>query len=121
LMQPYRESARKRNIKLEEIDLPRDHFEAQAKRRVALGLILSDIIQKNAIKLDDHRVRTAIEDMSQSYERPEDVINWYYADNSRLNDVRQMILENQAVDWVLGQAKTHEEYLTFNEVMNQNR
>lgn len=120
LMKPYKEAARKRKMKLEDLDLPRDQFEEQARRRVALGLILSEIIQKNAITIDDNKVREIIESMSQSYERPEDVITWYYADESRLNDVRQMVLENQAIDWVMAQVQTGEENLTFNEVMNQN-
>lgn len=120
LMKPYKEAARKRQMKLEDLDLPRDQFEEQARRRVALGLILSEIIQKNALTLDDNQVRAVIESMSQSYERPEDVINWYYADESRLNDVRHIVLENQAIDWVMTQVQTGEENLTFNEVMNQN-
>jgi trigger factor len=121
LMQPYKEAARKRKMQPEKLDLPRGHFEEQARRRVALGLILSEIIKKNAIQIDETVVRTAIKDMAQSYERPEDVMNWYYTNDSRLNDVRQMVLENQAVDWVLSQARAGEEILTFNEAMNQNR
>jgi trigger factor len=121
LMQPYKESARKRKMKAEDLNLPRDLFEEQARRRAAVGLILSEVIKQNAIKIDESRVRTVIKDMAQSYERPEDVMNWYYTDDSRLNDVRHMVLENQAVDWVLSQVSVAKETLTFNEAMNQNR
>lgn len=121
LMKPYKEAARKRKMKWEDLDLPREQFEQHARKRVALGLILSEIIQKNAMKVDNDRVRNVIENMAQSYERPEDVISWYYADESRLNDVRQMVLEDQAVDWAVSKIRIGEEHLTFNEVMNQNQ
>lgn len=121
LMKPYQEAARKRKMQQQELDLPREFFEEQAKKRVALGLILSEIIQKNAITVDENRVRATIENMSRSYERPEDVISWYYADDSRLHDVRQMTLENQAIDWILEQVQAGEQTMTFNEAMNQDR
>lgn len=119
MMQPYAERAKKMRLKLEDLQLPRDMFENQAKRRVALGLILGEIIQKNEIKIDAGKVRTVIEDMAKSYEKPEDVVNWYYADKKRLNDVEQMVLEDQAVDWVVSQAKITDETVGFSDVMEK--
>jgi len=119
MMQPYAERAKKMRLKLEDLQLPRDMFETQAKRRVALGLILGEIIQKNDIKIDADKVRSVIEDMAKSYEKPEDVVNWYYADKNRLNDVQQMVLEDQAVDWVVSQAKVTDETVGFSDVMEK--
>ena len=119
MMKPYVETAKRQKMKLEDLKLPRDVFEEQAKRRVALGLILGEIIQKNNITLDDDKVRSTIEEMSKSYERPEDVVNWYYSDKSRLNDVQQMVLEDQTVDWLLAQAKVTDESVSFNDVMDR--
>ena len=119
LMKPYIETAKRQKMKLEDLKLPRDAFEGQAKRRVALGLILSEIIQKNAIKLDDNKVRSTIEDMATSYERPEDVVNWYYSDKNRLSDVQQMVLEDQAIEWLVSQAKVSEETVNFSDVMDR--
>jgi trigger factor len=119
LMKPYIETAKRQKMKLEDLQLPRDAFEEQAKRRVALGLILGEIIKKNDIKLDKNKVRTTIEDMAKSYERPEDVVAWYYADESRLNDVQQMVLEEQTVDWLVAQAKVSDEPKNFNDVMDK--
>ncbi|MGZ4958185.1 MAG: trigger factor [Methylomonas sp.] len=119
MMQPYAERAKKMRLKLEDLQLPRDMFESQAKRRVALGLILGEIIQKNDIKIDADKVRSVIEDMAKSYEKPEDVINWYYADKKRLNDVQQMVLEDQAVEWVVSQAKITDETVGFSDVMEK--
>ncbi len=117
LMKPYQENAKRQQMKLEDMNLPKDMFEDQAKRRVALGLILGEIIQKNDIKVDDEKVREAVESMANSYEKPEDVVNWYYADESRLNEVRQMVLEDQAVEWIVSKAKVSDETVPFDAVM----
>jgi trigger factor len=113
------ETAKRQKMKLDDLKLPREVFEEQAKRRVALGLILGEVIQKNDIKLDADKVRSAIEDMAKSYERPEDVINWYYSDEKRLDDVRQMVLEDQTVEWLLAQAKVADETVSFSSVMDK--
>jgi len=119
LMKPYIETAKRQKMKLEDLKLPRDVFEEQAKRRVALGLILGEIIQKNAIKLDSNKVRSTIEDLARSYERPDDVINWYYSDESRLTDVQQMVLEDQVIEWLVARVKVSDETVNFNDVMDR--
>ncbi|MCK5122422.1 MAG: trigger factor, partial [Methylococcales bacterium] len=119
MMKPYEANAKRQGMKLEDLDLPKDIFEGQAKRRVALGLILGEIIQKNEITIDDAKVRSTIEDMAVSYEKPEDVLEWYYADESRLNEVKQMVLEDQAVEWIVNQAKVSEETISFDDVMEK--
>jgi trigger factor len=119
LMKPYIETAKRQKMKLEDLKLPRDVFEEQAKRRVALGLILGEIIQKNAIKLDSNKVRSTIEDLSRSYEKPDDVVNWYYSDESRLTDVQQMVLEDQVIEWLVARAKVSDETVNFNDVMDR--
>lgn len=119
LMKPYSDRASKAKLKLEDLNLPRDMFENQAKRRVALGLILGEIVRKNVLKADADKVRAVIEDMAKSYERPEDVVSWYYADNSRLNDVQQMVLEDQAVAWVVERARVADQNVGFQDVMDR--
>ncbi len=119
LMKPYAERAKNMRLKLEDLNLPRDMFEEQAKRRVALGLILGEVIHKNELKVDADKVRAVIDDMAKSYERPEDVVNWYYADKSRLNDVQQMVLEDQAVAWIVSQAKVADVTVGFDQVMER--
>jgi trigger factor len=121
MMKPYIETAKRQKMKLEDMKLPRDAFEEQARRRVALGLILGEIIHKNEIKVDSNKVRSTIEDMAKSYERPEDVVNWYYSDESRLNDVQQMVLEDQTMEWLVAKAKVSEEKVNFNDVMGKQR
>ncbi|GAB4254419.1 MAG: trigger factor [Methylomicrobium sp.] len=119
LMKPYAENAKKQNRKLEDLDLPREIFEQQARRRVALGLILAEIVQSNNLKVDEAKVREVIEEMAQSYEQKQDVINWYYSNEERLDEVRQLVLEDQAVEWVVGQAKVTEQSVGFSDMLGQ--
>ena len=121
MMQPYAEQAKKYNLKLEDLNLPRDMFENQAKRRIALGLILGDIIEQNQIKIDEDKVRSTLEELAQSYENPSEVIEWYYADKKRLNDVRQMVLEDQTVEWIVSQIKVVEQTTSFSDIMDKQR
>ncbi len=117
MMKPYLETAKRQKMKLDDLKLPREIFEDQAKRRVALGLILGEVIQKNGIKLDADKVRSAVEDMAKNYERPEDVVSWYYSDEKRLEDVKQMVLEDQTVEWLVAQAKVSDQVVNFDDVM----
>jgi trigger factor len=119
LMTPYLESAKRQKIKLEDMNLPRDAFEEQAKRRVALGLLLGEVIHKHSVELDADKVRSTVEDLAKSYESPEDVVAWYYADEKRLHDVQQMVLEDQVVEWLVAQAKVTDETVGFSDVMDK--
>ena len=119
VMKPYEANAKQQNMSLADLNLPTDMFEEQAKRRVVLGLLLGEIIKNNEIKVDDAKVRTTIEDMSNSYERPQDVIDWYFSDETRLNEVKQMVLEEQTVEWIVDQAQVSEENISFNDVMDK--
>ncbi|NOU23751.1 MAG: trigger factor [Methyloglobulus sp.] len=121
LMKPYLESAKRQKLKNEDLQLPKDVFKAQAERRVALGLILGEIIRTKDIKVDDNKVRTTIEDMALSYEQPEAYVSWYYSDNSRLQSVQQMVLEDQTVEWLVSQAKIANETTSFNAIMDSNQ
>lgn len=121
LMMPYLESAKRQKLKNEDLQLPKDVFKAQAERRVALGLILGEIIRTKDIKVDDNKVRTTIEDMALSYEQPEAYVSWYYSDNSRLQSVQQMVLEDQTVEWLVSQAKIANETTSFNAIMDSNQ
>ncbi|MBK8814412.1 MAG: trigger factor [Methylococcaceae bacterium] len=121
LMKPYLESAKKQKMKREDLKLPKDIFKAEAERRVALGLILGEVIHTKEIKLDENKVRAAIEDMAKSYEQPEAFVSWYYAEKSRLHGVQQMVLEDQTVEWLVSQAKITDETLAFSDIMDKNQ
>lgn len=93
-------------------------FAEQARTRVALGLLLAEIIKSNNIKPDPERVRRRIESIASTYEEPNEVINWYYGDKNRLSDVETTVLEDQVVEWILERANVREEPSSFDEILN---
>ncbi|MDH5446297.1 MAG: trigger factor [Gammaproteobacteria bacterium] len=92
-------------------------FKDQAERRVALGLIMSEIVKQQNMKADADKVRAFIDEMASSYEKPDEVVKWYYNDKQRMAEVESMVIEQQIVDWVLEQAKVEDKTETFNKIM----
>ena len=92
-------------------------FEADAKRRVQVGLLLSNVISQNELKVDEARVEAMIADIASAYEQPAEVVE-YYAKNRQLTEnIRNVVLEEQAVDAVLAKAKVTDKALSFDELM----
>ena len=116
LLKPYRESARKHKQNLDEAAL-KEQLSPLARRRVALALILGKVIDAHGVKVDPARVRQAVEEMAASYEDPEEVVRWYYADQTRLREIENMVLEDQIVDLVIEKAKTAQESIDFQALM----
>jgi len=98
------------------MDLPLNLFEDQAKRRVSLGLIVADVIKQNEIKLDEERVQSKIEQLAQSYEKPEEVIEFYKSNQEHMAAIQNVVLEDQVVDWVLDNAKVEEVTSGFDDI-----
>lgn len=98
--------------------LPRELFEADAKRRVQVGLLFSEVIRSNELKVDEDRVKAMIADIASAYEQPAEVVEYYSKDEQLLNNVRNVVLEEQAVDAVLAKAQVTEKVSSFDEVMN---
>ncbi|ELX8379267.1 trigger factor [Providencia vermicola] len=101
------------------MELPRELFEEQAKRRVVIGLLLGEVINSNELKADEDRVKVLIEEMASAYEDPTEVIEYYSKNNELMNSVRNLALEEQAVEKILEVAKVTEKETNFNELMNQ--
>jgi trigger factor len=101
------------------LELPRELFEEQAKRRVVVGLLLGEVIRTHELKADEARVQTLIEEMASAYEDPQEVIEFYSKNNELMNNMRNVALEEQAVEAVLEKAKVTEKATSFQDLMNQ--
>ena len=99
------------------LDLPADMFKEQAERRVKLGLILAEVVQANGLEPSKEQIDAVIADFAESYEDPQEVIDWYHADNSRLQGPTSLAVEANVTDFVLSKAKVTEKALSFDEVM----
>lgn len=99
--------------------LPRELFEEQAKRRVVVGLLLGEVIKSEELKADDDKVKSLIEEMATAYEDPSEVIAYYEQNEQMMNNMRNVALEEQAIDAIISKAQVSEKEVSFNELMNQ--
>ena len=99
--------------------IPDDVFRPQAERRVRLGLTVAELVRAASLQAKPEQIKTQVEELAASYEKPEEVVRYYYADNRRLADVEAMVIENNVTEHVLGQAKVTEKALGFDELMGQ--
>jgi trigger factor len=96
-------------------------FDEEARRRVRLGLILSELIRRNGIQADEERVREQVRELASAYEEPQQVEQYYYQNPEMLQGVQAMVVEDQVVDWVLDNARVTERESSFDEIMNRNQ
>jgi trigger factor len=100
-------------------DLPADLFKDNAQRRVSIGLLLGEIIKQNDLKADQDKVDSLIETMASAYEDPQEVVDYYKNNQELMQQMQNVALEEQAIEWVVGQAKVTEVNKPFDEVMNK--
>lgn len=97
--------------------LPDDLFKGDAKRSVALSLLVSEIISANKVKVDADRVRALVDEVAQSYEQPEQVVQWYYSSKEQIAQVQSAVLEDQVVDLILAQAQITDKAVSYEELL----
>jgi trigger factor len=114
-----REDLKKRGIKdAETAPLPQDLFQNQAERRVRLGLVVAELVRVNNLQAKPEQLQAHIEEMSQSYEKPAEVMRWYLSDRNRMAEVEALVIEKNVTDFVLSRAKVTPKPLAFDELMN---
>lgn len=99
-------------------ELPASLFEEQAKDRVKVGLLLGEVIKTNELKVDDSKVQALIETVASAYEDPQEVVQYYNSNKELLQSMRNVALEEQAIEVILAAAKVTEQKAAFDEIMN---
>lgn len=97
--------------------LPDEMFSEQAERRVKLGLLLAEFIEKFELSADSAKVRELIEDIASTYQDPEEVINWYYSENEQLSNIESRVLEDQLVEKLLESASIEEKASSYQDAL----
>ncbi|MCV6589873.1 MAG: trigger factor [Marinobacterium sp.] len=97
--------------------LPKEMFADQAKKRVAIGLLVQEVISANDITVEDARVDAMIEDLASTYQEPQEVIDYYKNNEEMLNQVKNLVLEDQVVDHLLASAKVSEETVSYEDAL----
>lgn len=121
LLEGARADLKQRGIKdADKAEIPDDVFRPQAERRVRLGLVVAELVRSNALQAKTEQIKAHIEELAGSYEKPADVMRWYYSDNNRLAEVEAIVIENNVTEFVLSKAKISEKTVSFDELMAQN-
>lgn len=97
--------------------LPRELFQEQAERRVKVGLLMNEVISSGELKPDDNEVRAYIEDQASVYQEPEQVVDYYYSNRELLNQVRAVVVENAAIDYILSKSKVTDATVSYQDAV----
>ena len=118
LIESARADLKQRGVKdAETAPIPADIFKPQAERRVRLGLVVAELVRAHSLQAKPEQLQKHIEELSQSYEKPADVMRWYLSDRKRLAEVEAVVIENNVTDFVLARAKVVDKVLPFDELM----
>ena len=121
MIEGARADLKQRGIKdADKAPIPDDVFRPQAERRVRLGLVVAELVRANELHAKPEQLKAHIDELAASYEKPADVVRWYYSDNRRLAEVEAIVIENNVTDFVMGKAKITDKAMSFDELMGQN-
>lgn len=117
MLQTTKQNLKQRGTDPETLNLDAAMFQEEAVRSTKLRLILGDVINNNNLHANPDQIRAMVDVFSQSFEKPEDVVKWYYDDPKRLDEPSALATEENAVEWVLSQAKVTDKETKFDELM----
>ena len=121
MVEGARADLKQRGIKdADKAPIPDDIFRPQAEKRVRLGLVVAELTRSNDLFPKIEQVKAHVEELASSYEKPEDVVRWYFSDEKRMAEVESVVIENNVTNFVLGKAKIVEKSVSFDELMAQN-
>ena len=120
MIESARADLKQRGIKdADKAPIPDDIFRPQAEKRVRMGLVVADLVRANNLQATAEQIKAHIEELASSYEKPADVVRWYYSDMSRLGEVEAIVIENNVTDFILSKAKVNAKAISFDELMGQ--
>ena len=121
LMEMTRQDMTQRGMDVKAMPFPPELFTAQAERRVRLGLILAEVVKSNKLQVTAEQVKAQVEEFAQSYEDPQEVLQYYFSDGQRLAEVEALVLEENVVNYVLSKSKVTDKPVAFDELMGNNQ
>jgi len=121
LVEGARADLKQRGVKdADKTPIPPELFTAQAERRVRLGLVVAELVRTHQLHATPDQIKAHVEELASSYEKPAEVVRWYYGDKRRMAEVESVVIENNVTAFVLSQLKVSEKAISFDELMGQN-
>jgi trigger factor len=111
------EDLKSRGMTTQDLTLPPDLFAERATRRLKLFLIVTELVRRHGLQPKPEQVRKVIEEHAESYEQPDQLVRWYYSDRSRLAEVEALVMEDNVVEWAMGQLKVADAATPFEDLM----
>jgi trigger factor len=106
-----------RGVDIKNVPVEPGWFTDQATRRVKLGLILAELVKEKGLHAKADQVRAQVDELSQSYEDPAEVVRWYYSQPERIAQVEALAIEENVMQWVLANVRASDKAITFDELM----
>jgi trigger factor len=119
MIEAARADLKQRGVKdADKAPIPPELFKDQAERRVRLGLVVAELVRSAHLQAKPEQLQAHIEEMSQSYEKPAEVMRWYLSDRQRMAEVEAIVIESNVTAHVLGLAQVTDKVLPFDELMS---
>ena len=97
--------------------LPKEMFQDQAERRVKIGLLMQEVIKVNELEADEERVKSTLNEMAETYQDPQQVIDWYMGNEEMLGQIKGLVLEEQVVDKLLETANVTDTEISYEDAI----
>lgn len=118
MIEAARAELKQRGIKdADKAPLPQDMFRPQAERSVRLRLVVGEVLRANGLQARPDQVKAQVDELAASYEKPEEMVSWYFSDRQRLAAVEARVVEGNVTDFVFARARVREKILSFDELM----
>lgn len=118
-MQAAAQNLQQRGMNPADMNLSPEMFEEQAKRSVKMRMIVSELVRANELQPKPEQIRAVVEDFAKSFEQPDEVVRWYFADPQRLDEPAAVAVEQNVVAWVLERAKVADKKTSFDDLMGK--
>lgn len=102
-----------------DLNLPLEMFNDQAKRRVSISLAMGELVREQKLEPTEEQIKKIVTEFADSYEDPQEVIDWYFSDRKNLQGPTSLAIEQNVVDYILSKAKVTDKTMSFDEVMGQ--
>ena len=120
MIEGARADLKQRGVKdADKAPIPEDVFRPQAERRVRLGLVVAELVRANSLHARPEQIKAHIDELAASYEKPSEVVRWYYGDNKRMAEVEAIVIENNVTEFILSKARISDRVIDFDDLMGQ--
>ncbi len=113
-----KEAMQRLGVEDPELAPPLDNFSEGAEKRVALGLLLRQVIEDKEITVDEAMMRARVEELCAGYENADDMVNMYMSNPKVMQQIEPMVVEQQAINWIIDNGKSKDKKISFKEFMD---